>query len=76
MRIVRGEVDLVIGARSALFAPLSRLRLIIVDEEYDYSYKQDSNPRYQARDAAVVRAKMEKAVVVLGGGTPLCSIFS
>ncbi len=75
MRIVRGEVDLVIGARSALFAPLSRLRLIIVDEEYDYSYKQDSNPRYQARDAAVVRAKMEKAVVVLGGGTPSVQSF-
>ncbi|RJR26302.1 MAG: primosomal protein N' [Desulfobacteraceae bacterium] len=75
MRMSRGEVDLVIGARSALFSPLERLGLIIVDEEHDPAYKQDSNPRYQARDTAVMRAKLENAVVVLGSGTPSVQSF-
>ncbi len=75
VRIAGGDADLVIGARSALFVPLPRLGLIIVDEEHDPAYKQDSNPRYQARDSAVVRAKMENALVILGSGTPSVQSF-
>jgi len=78
MRMIKGEVDLVIGARSALFAPLPEVGLIIVDEEHDSAYVQEERrggPHYQARDVAVVRAKMEKAVVVLGSGTPSVQSF-
>lgn len=73
MRMIRGDVDLVIGARSSLFAPLPRLGLIIVDEEHDAAYVQEAargKPHYHARDAAVVRARMEKALIILGSGTP------
>jgi|CZLA01.1.fsa_nt_gi primosomal protein N' (replication factor Y) len=69
-RIRRGEARVVAGTRSAVFAPVGDLALIIVDEEQDSSYKQEETPRYHARDAAVMRAKMAAAVVVLGSATP------
>lgn len=68
--IRRGEVDVVIGARSALFAPLEEIGLIIVDEEHDPSFKQHEGVLYHARDAAVVLAHREKALCVLGSATP------
>lgn len=69
-RIKNGEARVVVGTRSAVFAPVADLALIIVDEEHDSSYKQEETPRYHARDVAVMRAKMANAVVVLGSATP------
>ncbi len=69
-RIKRGDARMVVGTRSAVFAPVSDLALMIVDEEQDPSYKQEEMPRYHARDIAVMRAKMANAVVVLGSATP------
>jgi primosomal protein N' (replication factor Y) (superfamily II helicase) len=69
-RIKRSEAKIVVGTRSAVFAPVSDLALIIVDEEHDSSYKQEEMPRYHARDVAVMRAKMANATVVLGSATP------
>ena len=69
-RIKRGQARMVVGTRSAVFAPVADLALVIVDEEHDSSYKQEEAPRYHARDVAVMRAKMSGAVVVLGSATP------
>jgi primosomal protein N' (replication factor Y) len=69
-RIRRGEAPIVVGTRSAIFAPVPHLGLILVDEEHDQSYKQEETPRYNARDVAVMRAKLAGAVAVLGSATP------
>ena len=69
-KIHSGKAQIVIGARSAVFAPLKRLGLIVVDEEHENTYKQEEAPRYHARDVAVMRAKMERCIIVLGSATP------
>jgi len=69
-RVRRGEARVVLGTRSAVFAPLENLGVIIVDEEHESSYKQDETPRYHGRDTGVVRARLGKALVVLGSATP------
>jgi primosomal protein N' (replication factor Y) len=69
-RVRQGEARVVVGTRSAVFAPLERVGLIIVDEEQENSYKQEETPRYHGRDVAIVRAKMENAIALLGSATP------
>lgn len=74
-RIRRGEVDVMIGPRSALFAPFPDLGLIVIDEEHEPAYKSEKAPRYHARETALARAKMEGASVVLGSATPSLEAF-
>lgn len=69
-RIRRGDARIVVGTRSAVFAPVSNLALIVVDEEHDHSYKQEETPRYHGRDVAVMRGKLNNAAVVLASATP------
>jgi primosomal protein N' (replication factor Y) len=69
-QIARGEVQVVVGARSAIFAPTPNLGLIVIDEEHDHSFKQGESPRYHARDVALQRARLENVPLVLGSATP------
>lgn len=74
-RVKAGEVDVMIGPRSALFTPFTHLGLIVIDEEHETSYKSEQTPRYHARETAVRRAQMEGASVVLGSATPSLESF-
>ncbi len=74
-RIQCGDAKIVVGARSAIFAPVENIGLIVVDEEHEASYKQDSNPRYNARELAAERARYSKAILLLGSATPSLESF-
>lgn len=69
-RIAKGQVQVIVGARSAVFAPTGRLGLIVIDEEHEASFKQEKTPRYHGRDVAVMRARLENIPIVLGSATP------
>jgi primosomal protein N' (replication factor Y) len=76
LALATGEACIVVGARSAVFAPVRNLRLIVVDEEHEPAYKQDETPRYHGRDVAVMRAKLNRAVCLLGSATPSLESFA
>src|SRR5690625_6554578 len=69
-KVHRKEVNVVVGARSAIFAPFENLGLIIMDEEHEATYKQEDHPRYHAKDVAIQRAKYHKCPIILGSATP------
>ncbi|MDV2887504.1 DEAD/DEAH box helicase, partial [Alkalihalophilus pseudofirmus] len=75
-KIQRKEVKVVVGARSAIFAPFENIGIIIIDEEHETSYKQEDMPRYHARDVAIERAKINACPVVLGSATPSLGTFA
>src|SRR5262249_58563084 len=68
--IAAGRVQVVVGARSAVFAPARKLGLIVIDEEHEGTFKQEATPRYHARDVAVMRARLENIPIILGSATP------
>jgi len=74
--LATGEARVVVGARSAIFAPVQNLRLVVVDEEHEPAYKQDETPRYHGRDVAVMRAKLGRGVCLLGSATPSLESFA
>ncbi|HVU33288.1 MAG TPA: primosomal protein N' [Opitutaceae bacterium] len=76
LALATGEARVVVGARSAVFAPVHNLRLVVVDEEHEPAYKQDETPRYHGRDVAVMRAKLNRAVCLLGSATPSLESFA
>ena len=71
-----GDLPVIVGTRSAVFVPMPRLRLVIIDEEQESAYKQEETPRYHGRDVAVMRARLAKAVAVLGSATPSLESFA
>ncbi len=75
-KIQRKEVQLVVGARSAIFAPFENIGIIIIDEEHETSYKQEEAPRYHARDVAIFRGRYHRCPVVLGSATPSLESFA